>query len=61
MYPLPLVGLSLSKVDNNSLALPTSLSALKEAFPIGAWTIPVLSTLKSILPAFTSLPLWRHP
>ena len=29
-------------------------SASKDAFPIAACTIPVLSTLKSILPALTS-------
>ena len=42
-------------VFNNSLALSRILAASKDAFPIDACTIPVLSTLKSILPPLTSL------
>jgi hypothetical protein len=34
---------------------------LKETLPIPACTIPVLSTLKSILPALTSATALQHP
>ena len=39
----------------SSLALSLILSALKETLPTDAWIIPVLSTLKSILPALISV------
>jgi len=37
-----------------SCAFSAILSAPNDTFPMEVWMIPVLSTLKSILPAFTS-------
>ena len=53
--PLAAVGFNFIKAEINSLALSRICSAEKETFPTEACTIPFLSTLKSILPCFTSL------
>src|SRR5688572_28061362 len=52
--PFAEAGFNLATVWIISVALSRILSAEKEALPTLTWMIPVLSILKSILPAFTS-------
>ncbi|MND94948.1 hypothetical protein D3C80_871860 [compost metagenome] len=53
--PLAADGFKREIVCNTSNALSYILSASNDALPIEVWMIPVLSTLKSILPPFTSV------
>ena len=52
--PLAAAGLALTTLSTRAWALATSLAVSNDHLPIGAWTMPVLSTRNSTLPALIS-------
>jgi len=53
-WPFAAAGLARTIASRNACRFSVSASAVKDFFPIGAWTIPLLSTRNSILPALSS-------
>ena len=61
--PFAAAGFALTMLSTSAGALAIRFGAANDVLPTGAWTMPVLSTRNSTLPAlisFTALPVGRH-